>query len=56
MLLSRQSRLLRKHLCDSLLMPKATTLQLAPDFKSRDALDATAVLLQLFGVQPQGPA
>ncbi len=38
------------------LVPKATTLQLAPDFKSRDALDATAVLLQLFGVQPQSQA
>src|SRR5580704_3667997 len=35
------------------LAPKATTLQLAPDFKSRDALDATSALLQLFGVQQQ---
>jgi anti-anti-sigma factor len=35
------------------LAPKATTLQLAPDFKSRDALDATSALLQLFGVQRQ---
>jgi anti-anti-sigma factor len=33
------------------LAPKAATLQLAPDFKSRDALDATSALLQLFGVQ-----
>jgi anti-anti-sigma factor len=33
------------------LAPNATTLQLAPGFKSRDALDATSALLQLFGVQ-----
>lgn len=33
------------------LAPKAATLQLAGDFKRRDALDATATLLDLFGVQ-----
>jgi anti-anti-sigma factor len=33
------------------LAPKAATLQLAPGFKSRDALDATSALLDLFGVQ-----
>jgi hypothetical protein len=35
------------------LTPKATALQLAADFKSRDALDASDALLQLFGAQPQ---
>jgi anti-anti-sigma factor len=35
------------------LAPKASTLQLAPDFKNRDALEATSALLQLFGVQSQ---
>jgi anti-anti-sigma factor len=35
------------------LAPKATALQLASDFKSRDALEASEVLLQLFAVQPQ---
>jgi anti-anti-sigma factor len=35
------------------LAPKATTLQLAPGFKSRDAFDATSVLLGLFGVRQQ---
>jgi anti-anti-sigma factor len=34
------------------LAPKATTLQLAADFKSRDALEASEALLQLFGAQP----
>jgi anti-sigma B factor antagonist len=33
------------------LAPKTTTLQLAADFKSRDALDASEALLQLFGAQ-----
>jgi anti-anti-sigma factor len=37
------------------LAPKATTLQLAPGFKSREALDATSALLQLFGVRQQSP-
>jgi anti-anti-sigma factor len=35
------------------LAPKATALQLAADFKSRDALDASEALLQLFGAQQQ---
>ena len=35
------------------LAPKATALQLAPDFKSRDALEASEALLQLFGAQRQ---
>jgi len=35
------------------LAPKATALQLAADFKSRDALEASETLLQLFGVQQQ---
>ncbi len=35
------------------LAPKAATLQLAPDFKRRDALDATSALLTLFGLQQQ---
>lgn len=29
--------------------PKASILQLDPDFKSRDALEASAILLQMFG-------
>jgi anti-anti-sigma factor len=33
------------------LAPKATTLQLAADFKSRDALEASEALLQLFEAQ-----
>ncbi len=33
------------------LAPKATTLQLAADFKSRDALEASEGLLQLLGAQ-----
>lgn len=33
------------------LAPKATTLQLAADFKSRDALEASEALLQLFADQ-----
>jgi anti-anti-sigma factor len=33
------------------LAPKATTLQLAADFKSRDALEASEALLQLFATQ-----
>jgi hypothetical protein len=32
------------------LAPRASLLQLAPDFKSRDALEATETLLQLFGI------
>lgn len=35
------------------LAPKATALQLAADFKSRDALEASETLLQLFGAQQQ---
>jgi anti-anti-sigma factor len=35
------------------LAPKATALQLAADFKSRDALEASDALLQLFGAQQQ---
>jgi hypothetical protein len=35
------------------LAPKATALQLAADFKSRDALEAFDALLQLFGAQQQ---
>ncbi len=38
------------------LAPKAATLQLAPGFKSCDALDATSALLRLFGVPQQSPA
>jgi anti-anti-sigma factor len=34
------------------LAPKAASLQLDPDFKSRDALDAGQSLLQLFRAQP----
>ncbi len=34
------------------LAPKAAALQLPAGFKHRDALDATANLLQLFGVEP----
>jgi anti-anti-sigma factor len=34
------------------LAPKATTLQLAADFKCQDAMEATGTLLQLFGLQP----
>jgi anti-anti-sigma factor len=37
------------------LAPKATTLHLAPGFKSRDAFDASSALLQLFGVHQQSP-
>ena len=37
------------------LAPKATTLQLAPGFESREAMDATSALLQLFGVRHQTP-
>jgi anti-anti-sigma factor len=33
------------------LAPKATTLQLAADFKCQDAMEASETLLQLFGVQ-----
>jgi anti-sigma B factor antagonist len=33
------------------LAPKSTTLQLAADFKSRDAFEASETLLQLFGIQ-----
>lgn len=36
----------------STLAPKAASLQLAADFKSRDALDAGESLLQLFRAQP----
>jgi anti-anti-sigma factor len=35
------------------LAPKATALQLAADFKSHDALEASDALLQLFGAQQQ---
>jgi hypothetical protein len=35
------------------LAPKATALQLAADFKSRDALEASDALLQLFGAQQE---
>jgi hypothetical protein len=35
------------------LASKATALQLAADFKSRDALEAFDALLQLFGAQQQ---
>ncbi len=45
------------------LVPKAATLQLAADFKCRDAIEATEALLQLFeleaqrhSVNPRGPA
>jgi len=38
--------------------PKASILQLSPDFKSHDALQATGILLQMFGKDgsPQIPA
>jgi anti-sigma B factor antagonist len=35
------------------LAPKATAMQLAADFKSRDALEASETLLQLFAAQQQ---
>jgi hypothetical protein len=38
------------------LAPKATILQLAPGFKSRDAFEASSALLQLFGIHQQSPS
>jgi response regulator RpfG family c-di-GMP phosphodiesterase len=35
------------------LVPKAATLQLAADFKCRDAIEATEALLQLFALEAQ---
>ncbi len=39
----------------STISPDATALQLSPDFKSRDAADATEALLQMFGVSTPAP-